>query len=677
MDGLPNFSNDDISSESDIQQQSLQNTNRVYKKVQKDKEKLLREMMYNSQQNLEKCMKLEEENKNFQERNRDLKESLYSLAEKVDRRDEDLAEVVDKLTELEGELELTKIENLRLRNQLDKKEQIEMERLHHSSFMGREDSEEEDPDGQNGMNLRSQISNHSIRLNKQDISAIGINENIDNANEKIMEKIAEIKGMITHFSENLSDNFQGVTTMVEEQDKEIVSNHSKLTKIDNQIKTLCNELAHYNMTKEEHEMLIKELVNETQENHKALLVMKGMINSSPVMRISTMRGADLGYNNTLSQSELRYQNDNGISKGLSVLEISDFNGMENDEGLGDGILEEIDNVVSEEDLITESCEQEQEEEEEEQEEESESENKDSDLRQTIEERDFVEETKGDRHKEMENKFKNILKPLKGQITSQKSLTQRARLMSNDSQKNEAKDNETIRKSVNLDKSKIFKFIQGSVTRSTIVMEKINQERNKRMQVKPVEKPIYMVKETMSSEFTTGNDKDSQLPEDTIQKLRKEYFKLSVLIKAMQRRIKREDYSIEELWRKAMLDLEVDQYSSYITKHLDKIKEIQRKKKVEDNKSENSEDSIKPMDAEEYSNLAEMIAIKAEIYQNILRHQTQEIKDDVEKKMEKSDINKLGKSCILSSEEEYPAMKHVKWAYTLFFERKIDIYRFLI
>lgn len=70
------------------------------------------------------------------------------------------------------------------------------------------------------------------------------------------------------------------------------------------------------------------------------------------------RGADLGYNNTLckaldnklAQSELRYQHDNGISKGISVLEISDFNGMENDEGLGDGILEEIDNVVSEEDL---------------------------------------------------------------------------------------------------------------------------------------------------------------------------------------------------------------------------------------------------------------------------------------------------------------------------------------
>lgn len=74
-------------------------------------------MMFNSQQNLEKCSKLEEENKNFFERNRDLKESLYSLAEKVDKRDQDLSEVVDKLTELENELELSKMENIQLRSQ--------------------------------------------------------------------------------------------------------------------------------------------------------------------------------------------------------------------------------------------------------------------------------------------------------------------------------------------------------------------------------------------------------------------------------------------------------------------------------------------------------------------------------------------------------------------------------
>lgn len=46
---------------------------------------------------------------------------------------------------------------------------------------------------------------------------------------------------------------------------------------------------------------------------------------------------------------------------------------------------------------------------------------------------------------------------------------------------------------------------------------------------------------------------------------------------MQRRIKREDYNIEELWGKAALDLEVDQYSSFVTKQLDKIKKGQKKK----------------------------------------------------------------------------------------------------
>ncbi len=74
-------------------------------------------MMFSSQQNLEKSIKLEEENRGISERNKDLKETLYSLAEKVDKRDKDLSEVVDKLTEVESELEVTKVENTQLRKQ--------------------------------------------------------------------------------------------------------------------------------------------------------------------------------------------------------------------------------------------------------------------------------------------------------------------------------------------------------------------------------------------------------------------------------------------------------------------------------------------------------------------------------------------------------------------------------
>lgn len=102
-------------------------------------------------------------------------------------------------------------------------------------------------------------------------------------------------------------------------------------------------------------------------------------------------------------------------------------------------------------------------------------------------------------------------------------------MSTDSQNKDPQDAETIRKTLKIDKSKVFKFIQGSVTRSTLVMEKINEERNKRMNAKPKEKPIYMVKETISSQFGTSNERDSHEQEDGIQKLRKEYFKLVFLL----------------------------------------------------------------------------------------------------------------------------------------------------
>ena len=62
-------------------------------------------------------MKLEEENKNFIEKNEDLKESIYSLNSKIDKREEDLSELVDKLTEVEKELQDTQFENCQLKNE--------------------------------------------------------------------------------------------------------------------------------------------------------------------------------------------------------------------------------------------------------------------------------------------------------------------------------------------------------------------------------------------------------------------------------------------------------------------------------------------------------------------------------------------------------------------------------
>lgn len=46
-------------------------------------------------------------------------------------------------------------------------------------------------------------------------------------------------------------------------------------------------------------------------------------------------------------SDLRLNNEAVTTKRISVLEVSDFNGIDNEE-LADGILEDIDNVVSEE-----------------------------------------------------------------------------------------------------------------------------------------------------------------------------------------------------------------------------------------------------------------------------------------------------------------------------------------
>lgn len=126
-----------------------------------------------------------------------------------------------------------------------------------------ESSDEEEEAERKSINFRSQATHKSVRLSKQDMSILALSENKDDTNDKFSGKVAEIKEMVLGITENMTENFNGIKAMVEEQDKEILANHKMLLRIDNQIKSVCNELAHYNMTKEEHELLINELVKES------------------------------------------------------------------------------------------------------------------------------------------------------------------------------------------------------------------------------------------------------------------------------------------------------------------------------------------------------------------------------------------------------------------------------
>mmetsp|Transcript_26122 Transcript_26122/g.25982 ORF Transcript_26122/g.25982 Transcript_26122/m.25982 type:complete len:437 (+) Transcript_26122:756-2066(+) len=436
------------------------------------------------------------------------------------------------------------------------------------------------------------------------------------------------------------------------------------------------------MTKEEHELLINELVKETQENHKALLVMKGALNSARTLQTSTSRVTDVGQNQLSTPTDVKPVNENIDPKRGSVLEISDFNGIDNDVGLGDGILEDLDHVESEEEIRSQSFEDEEEEIDEinikpEQEEnkikETDSQHKDSDQMQSAEEMDVVEDSKADREKEMEDKFKKVLRPLNSMMSSTSSLSKKASLLNK-----EAKQDSSMRRSATIDSSNRYQYGRNSVTRSTLVMEKIMEDRYTRLNSDKKKKPMFLINETTDSE-ETGEKKYQHEPMDDFQKLKKEYFKLTIIIKAMQERIRREDYNVEEIWAKVGYDLDIDQYSSFVANHLDEVKEDIHRRRTQDASTEFSSRTSKRMNAEEYSNLAEMISIKAEIYQNILKHQAKYKRQITGSSLADIDSEEEDTEDEYDDifEDSHPLIRHIKWAYYSFCRKGRDLYRYVI
>lgn len=104
----------------------------------------------------------------------------------------------------------------------------------------------------------------SLRFENTENLPVAQSQQVVVQTENLTGKISEIKEIVQGLSERLGENIDGITGIVEEQDKEIDSTKDMLAKIENQMKSLCNELAHYNTTKEEHEILIKELVKESK-----------------------------------------------------------------------------------------------------------------------------------------------------------------------------------------------------------------------------------------------------------------------------------------------------------------------------------------------------------------------------------------------------------------------------
>ncbi len=88
---------------------------------------------------------------------------------------------------------------------------------------------------------------------------------------------------------------------------------------------------------------------------------------------------------------------------------------------------------------------------------------------------------------------------------------------------ENQNSDSLRKSATIRDSAMFKFAPNSITKSTLVMEKILEERNSRF-ASPEDRKIFKTKRS----FRSSNSKNDTIPEQSTPetlKLKKEYFKL--------------------------------------------------------------------------------------------------------------------------------------------------------
>jgi len=119
---------------------------------------------------------------------------------------------------------------------------------------------------------------------------------------------------------------------VEEHDKEIqqLFDHSHV--LEQKIGIFREEIANISVEQSEHDLLIKELVNESQENHKSIFTLTKLFQAgkAAVAISSTTQG---------EQPILQNWNANGRADGIkqSCLDVSDFNGLDDEED--NGIIE--------------------------------------------------------------------------------------------------------------------------------------------------------------------------------------------------------------------------------------------------------------------------------------------------------------------------------------------------
>ena len=133
----------------------------------------------------------------------------------------------------------------------------------------KEKQDEEDNSGYYAMSysnnsMEFNIHRHNTEIHKPIFQSKSLQHFVvKEENDKIINKIAEIRNIITEFSEQSTNEKLAIRKIFEEHDNEILKLLNMSENIENKINIFRNDLSQINVNQEEHEILLKELVTES------------------------------------------------------------------------------------------------------------------------------------------------------------------------------------------------------------------------------------------------------------------------------------------------------------------------------------------------------------------------------------------------------------------------------
>lgn len=445
-------------------------------------------------------------------------------------------------------------------------------RIHHSRFNHKkEEIDEELFNEENEENRQDYIQTFKSAGNLADMIKINSNkfatknDSIHEDHVSLVNKIDKLLTAINSFK--VSSEISNMKQNLDQHDEEIMNLISQVEKLEKSHKSskerlqssLVENVEYLTSRIENNELVLKEVVKETQENHRQILCLSKIhenVNKSLARTASQGPGNNSQIEKNSDCTPKLYNDMISSRRMISVLDMSDFNGLGDFDG-DNGLIQETTSVNSymesepDDDKVQNPLEEKRRKDSiEEQFNQILEGNKESDENEQFEKMDYLAperlDSKAKINKSVTSKDLGKVSPNRNKITRStmllQSIIEEKRWLK---PKNELKSKNTNH-------------------RFTSVEEKKSQIENQKNNVaKEFISPLKQIEKSVPLNF----ENSCSPSESNLNKLKREYFNICVLVESMQHNIDSSSINSNELWREAKENVPISSYTSFVSNEM--------------------------------------------------------------------------------------------------------------